>query len=157
MARAEQPAAAASAAAAAIPTKINVSLLLPHKVLENSVPADLVILPGAAGVFGVGPQHQAIIAELKPGVISIYGASGAADTRKDYFVAGGFARVPEGGATLDVSSPEAVPLSEIDRDAVSRELQKLKDQLAAAATDEDRAKAQIGVEVYEALDAALQA
>ncbi len=70
---------------------------------------DMVVAPGAAGDFGVLPNHSLLMALLRPGVIEIW--QGSQVTRR-IFVGGGFAEVnPQGCIVL---AEEAMPVEDID-------------------------------------------
>lgn len=52
-------------------TQLKLNLTTPHTPLYNKKVVDKVILPGAAGEYGVTAGHSPIISELKPGVVSV--------------------------------------------------------------------------------------
>jgi len=112
--------------------------------------ADMVVVPGAEGDFGVLPGHAPFISEVRPGVIDIY-QSGAIETR--IFVARGFAEVNERGCT--VLSGEAYPLEELDKSDVEERKSDAQDQLANADDDDERAAAEAEITLCDAMLAAL--
>lgn len=63
------------------------------------------IVPATSGQMGVLPGHVPSIAELKPGVLSVFDSG----IETKYFVASGFAFVHP-NSVLDVCAVEAVPL-----------------------------------------------
>ena len=51
--------------------KLSFELVAPERLLA-SIDADMVVIPGSEGDFGVLPQHAPLMALLRPGVIAIY-------------------------------------------------------------------------------------
>ncbi len=72
----------------AIPTKLTLNLTAPHVAIFTKKEVDMVIIPGAGGVFGVLPGHVPTISELKPGVLEVTVSPGEVSK---YFVSSGFA------------------------------------------------------------------
>ena len=127
------------------------------------------------GVFGILHNHVPTIAELKPGVVSITETEGA--TPKEYFVSGGFAssaprasrppppslsahppprpRAVDANSVLNISALEAVPVEDLDAEAVKVGLAQYTDAAASAKDDVEKAEAEIGVEVYSAMSFAI--
>lgn len=110
----------------------------------------MVIVPATTGQMGVLPGHVATIAELKPGVLSVHDGSEVAK----YFVSSGFAFVHANSVT-DIVAVEAVPVGQIDPALVQKGLAEFNQKLASAATDLEKAEAQIGIDVHSALNAAV--
>ena len=116
------------------------------EALVISVDADMVVVPGSEGDFGVLAGHAPFISTVRPGVINVYQGDNI-DRRP--FVAGGFAEVNEKGCT--VLSHEALPVDEIDRSRVEARLKAARDDLADADTDEERRRAEDEIAVCEAM------
>ena len=113
--------------AGAVPKKLSFSLLSPHNAILSKADVDMVIIPGADGLFGVLPGHVPIITELKPGVVTVQ-----VDNVVDrYFVSSGFAFVHPDSST-EVCALEAVKISELDADAIRVGLEGAKSSLASA-------------------------
>jgi F-type H+-transporting ATPase subunit epsilon len=107
--------------------------------------AEQVDVPGAEGDFGVLPGHAPFISALRPGVLSI---RNGADLKRS-FVRGGFAEVnPEG---LTVLAETAVPVEDVDREAMADAIKAAEKNVADARDDAARWKA---VEAAEQLKAA---
>lgn len=107
--------------------------------------AEQVDVPGAEGDFGVMPGHAPFISALRPGVLTI---RNGADVKR-FFVSGGFAEVnPEG---LTVLAENAVPVEDVDRDAMADAIKSAEKAVAEAKDDAARWKA---LEVAEQLKAA---
>ncbi len=113
--------------AGAVPKKLSFSLLSPHQSIMSKAEVDMVIIPGADGLFGVLPGHVPIITELKPGVVTVQ----VDNNVERYFVSSGFAFVHPDSST-EVCALEAVKLSELDADAVRSGLEGAKASVASA-------------------------
>jgi F-type H+-transporting ATPase subunit delta len=113
--------------AGSFPKKLNFSLLSPHQSILSKAEVDMVIIPGADGLFGVLPGHVPIITELKPGVVTVQ----VDNTVDRYFVSSGFAFVHPDSST-EVCALEAVKVSELDADAIRVGLEGAKSSLASA-------------------------
>jgi len=68
---------------------IKVSIVTPNKILFETENADLVILPGKVGEFGVLKRHTPLLSALKKGKISIK----ENEASKDFDINGGFVEV----------------------------------------------------------------
>lgn len=110
----------------------------------------MVIIPATTGQMGVLPGHVPAIAELKPGVLSVH--EGNEVTK--YFLSSGFAFI-HANSVADIIAVEAVPLDHIDPSLVQKGLAEFTQKLSLAASDLEKAEAQIGVEVHSALNSAL--
>ena len=130
--------------------KVQFELVSPE-ALVLSVDADMVVVPGAEGDFGVLPRHSRLISSVRPGVINVY-QGGSVDRR--IFVSGGFAEVTPERCT--VLANEAMEISAIDRDAVEAELRDLNDDLSDAATDEEKGRIQSAIVIAQTKLAAAQ-
>ncbi|CAN0908326.1 ATP synthase subunit delta', mitochondrial [Linum grandiflorum] len=135
-----------------IPTKLTVNFVLPYATELSAKEVDMIIVPATSGQMGVLPGHVPTIAELKPGVMSVHEGS---DVTK-YFVSSGFAFI-HGNSVADVIAVEAVPIDRIDPTLVGKGVAEFNQKLGTASTDLEKAEAQIGVDVYSALNSALTA
>ncbi len=110
---------------------------------------DGVILPGVDGYFGLKANHVPIISQLVPGIVELHSGTEV----EKFFISGGFAFVHPNGVA-DICVLEAATLDQIDAAAV-------KSALSAAAgaqgqgDEEDQAASRAAVELYAALDAAM--
>lgn len=59
-----EPAAASSA-------QLVINFCTPHAPIHNKKVVDQVILPGAAGVYGITQGHSPLISQLEPGVVTV--------------------------------------------------------------------------------------
>ncbi|KAL6772071.1 ATP16 [Auxenochlorella protothecoides x Auxenochlorella symbiontica] len=140
---------------ASVPDKLKFNFYIPSAAINQGSSVDLVLLPATTGDFGVMPGHVPTVAELRPGVVSVHNELDKDVTK--YFVSGGFAFI-HADSTTDVCAVEAVPLSDIDSDAVRAGLAEYTGKLASLqgkGDDYELAAAQAGVEVYSALNSAL--
>src|SRR6201991_2908308 len=67
--------------------KVSFRLVMPERELL-ATEADMVVVPGSEGDFGVLPGHAPLVSTVRPGVIEVY-ENGVGTER--IFVAGGFA------------------------------------------------------------------
>jgi F-type H+-transporting ATPase subunit epsilon len=115
--------------------------------------AELVIIPGAAGDFGVLPGHAPLLSTLRPGTIEIRDKSMKVLQR--FFVEGGFAEVtPE---RCSILAEEALPVSQIGRDEAEARLKRAHDALMLATTLGVRTETERDVRAAEAMLAAVDA
>jgi F-type H+-transporting ATPase subunit epsilon len=89
-----------SAATAASSVKLN--FCLPHEKIYDEVYVHSVIIPGAAGEYGVTANHVPYVAQLKPGVFQIYREENTTEPEK-YFVAGGYALTHADSSTVSIN------------------------------------------------------
>ena len=71
---------------------------LPHETIYSDAKVSQVIVPGAAGEYGVTADHVPVVAQLKPGVLQII-HEGSSEVEK-YFVAGGFSITHDNSVTV---------------------------------------------------------
>ena len=137
------------------PDKLKFNFFMPHDTVYRGEQVDLVLMPAITGDFGVMPGHVPTVAELRPGLVTVH--KELDKTVEKYFVSGGFAFVHE-DSTADVCAVEAVPLDDLDPEAIKAGLAEYTSKLAsvqAKGDDYEIAAAQIGVEVYSAMNAAV--
>lgn len=116
---------------------------------------DLALIPAVTGDFGVMPGHVPTMSQLRPGVVSIHKELDK-DIKK-YFVSGGFAFIHK-NSCADICCIEAVEVDQLDPEAVRAGLAEYTSKLGTIqgkGDDYEIAAAQIGVEVYSAMNAAL--
>lgn len=109
----------------------------------------MVIVPAASGLMGILPQHAPTVAQLRPGVVEVH----SGEEKESYFISSGFAFVH--ADRTDVCAIEAVPLQDLDPEAVKKGLADSEAAVSAAKDDVERAEAQIGVDVYMAMQGAI--
>lgn len=124
--------------------KVAFELVAPERLLAK-LEADMVVIPGAEGDFGVLPEHAPLMSLLRPGVISVYLGD---RIDRQLFVDGGFAEVNPQGCT--VLAERAQPLDEITAEAARQELRDAEEDLADAKTDHERERVGRLVEIARA-------
>jgi F0F1-type ATP synthase epsilon subunit len=85
-------------------TSVKLSFNLPHETIYNEAPVYQVIIPGAAGEYGVTANHVPYVAQLKPGVLQIMHEENSTEIEK-YFVAGGYALTHPDSSTVGTPLP----------------------------------------------------
>ena len=106
------------------------------RALLAKIDADMVVMPGAEGDFGVLPEHAPLMSLLRPGVIAVYQGD---QVDQQLFVAGGFAEVNENGCT--VLAERAEPLEEIAPERARQVLKDAEEDLTASRTRRARPRA----------------
>lgn len=106
--------------------KVAFELVSPERVLA-SVQADMVVVPGEDGDFGVLPDHAPLLSLLRPGVISIHQGQ---QVEQRIFVEGGFAEVNPRG--LIVLAEAAAPMAELTLDDARSQLKDAEEDLGYA-------------------------
>ena len=131
--------------------KVQFEIVTPSKLL-TAEEADMVVVPGDDGDFGVLPGHSPLLSSIRPGVIDVH-EDGA--VRNRYFIAGGFAEVdPEKCVVL---ADEATPVAELDKTAAQQRLEAALQALEEAdAEDAAHKLAQAEVVRAEAMVAAAE-
>jgi len=132
--------------------KVQFELVSPERLLIARE-VGMVVVPGAEGDFGVLPEHAPLISTVRPGVIDVYDDGQTVSDR--IFVSGGFAEVT--GERCTVLAEEALPLKEIDRVHVQKDLDDLQRQLGEATDDQARDRLARQIETAEAKLAAVAA
>jgi F-type H+-transporting ATPase subunit epsilon len=94
-------------------------LVSPEKLLFSG-DVEQVDVPGAEGDFGVLAGHAPMVATLRPGILTVHGASG----EQKIVVLGGFAEVSAQGLTVLAEGAEAA--EEIDRSLIATRIAELE-------------------------------
>ncbi len=125
-------------------------LVTPERLLVSEQ-AEMVVMPGGEGDFGVLPGHAPLISTIRPGTLSIHGKGGAV---LGYFVSGGFAEAgPERCALL---AEEAILVGDIDIGKAQARLEEARAALGQTEDDLHRAAAENKIAVAEAMLAAAE-
>ena len=98
-------------------------LVSPERLLLSRQ-VEMVVVPGAEGLFGVLPRHAPLISTLVPGVIDVHEGGSVVER---IFIAGGFAEVTEERCTVLAEGP--VPVADLDPDAAERRIGELREEL----------------------------
>lgn len=132
--------------------KVAFNVVTPARRLAEAS-ADMVVVPGGDGDFGVLPGHAPMMSTVRPGIVNVYEGDKVVDR---YFVAGGFAEVTETG--VSVLAEEAEHVDAIKVDEARARVEKAREAVAAAAAEkagpaEDALKvAEAYLEAAEAVD-----
>ena len=121
--------------------KVKFDLVSPERQLRSE-DADMVVVPGSEGDFGVLPGHAPIISTIRPGVIEVHKGSGAPDR---LFISGGICEVSSDRCTI--LADDAVEVASLDRAALEKRLKDAEEDLADAKIDLDQHKASTAVAV----------
>lgn len=126
--------------------KLAFELVAPERLLA-SIEADMVVIPGADGDFGVLASHAPFMSLLRPGVIRIYQGD---RIDRQVFVAGGTAEINERGCI--VLADNAEPLEEITAERARQRLRDAEEDLADTKdpSEAERERLERAVEVAKA-------
>jgi F-type H+-transporting ATPase subunit epsilon len=124
-------------------------LVSPERLLVSGE-AEQVLVPGAEGDMTVLAHHAPLLTTLRPGLLDIGYASGE---HQRYFIRGGFAEVGPSGLT--VLAETAVDLVELDAGRLAGAIKDAEDDVADAAGDIARDRAQTKLEHLRQVQTAL--
>ncbi len=116
--------------------KVTFELVSPERLLE-ATEADMVVVPGSEGDFGVLPGHVPLISTLRPGVIEVYDGQ---TVRQRIMVTGGFAEVSNDRLTVLVE--EAMPLADVTAAQLDGKVRQAEEAISDAADPLARESAQ---------------
>lgn len=109
--------------------KVRFEVVTPARV-QLAEDADLVVVPGGDGDFGILPGHAPLLSTIRPGVLDVYEGD---KISRSLFVAGGFAEASAEGCTVLVE--EAVPVEDIDASRASERVDKAQQAVTDASED----------------------
>ena len=116
--------------------KVSFRLVMPEREIL-ATEADMVVVPGSEGDFGVLHGHAPLISTVRPGVLEVYQGAKA---EQRFLVAGGFAEVTPERCT--VLAEEAVPFEQVTPDQLAERERAAEVTLSDASTDAEKAAAQ---------------
>ena len=116
--------------------KVAFRLVMPERELVNTE-ADMVVVPGSEGDFGVLHGHAPLISTIRPGVLEVLQGN---KVEQRFLVVGGIAEVTPERCT--VLADEAVPFESVTADQLAEREKLAQESLTDAATDAERAAAQ---------------
>jgi F-type H+-transporting ATPase subunit epsilon len=125
-------------------------LVAPERLIFSGE-VEQVDVPGEEGEFGVLAGHAPFVATLKPGMLRVYGSSGAPQR---IVVRGGFAEV--GPTGLTVLAEQAVAAEEYDPAMIDEAIKDAEEDISDAKSDAVRDKARQRLEQLQTLRAVLQ-
>src|SRR5215510_16209473 len=109
--------------------KVAFRLVMPERELL-ATDADMVVVPGSEGDFGVLHGHAPLISTVRPGVLEVIQGN---KVEKRFMVVGGFAEVTPERCT--VLADEATPLEQVTADQLAERQRAAERDLVDAATD----------------------
>jgi F-type H+-transporting ATPase subunit epsilon len=127
------------------------TLVTPEK-LVFSEEAEMVVVPGAEGDFGVLAQHAPFISIIRPGVVELHRAGGAPPEK--IFISAGYAETH--GAECTILAESAEKLSELTREKADAALLTARKGADYAENEFDKARAGKALAVAEARLAAVK-
>ena len=125
--------------------KFNFRLVMPERELL-ALEADMVVVPGSEGDFGVLHGHAPLISTVRPGVLEVFQGS-KVDQR--FLLVGGFAEVTPDRCT--VLADEALPFETVTPEQLVERERAAEQELADAASDTEKATAQRSLAVAKDL------
>lgn len=128
--------------------KVAFELVSPERLVV-STEVEMVVVPGAEGDFGILPGHAPFISGVRPGVIETYN-KGSVERR--FFVSGGVSEATPERCT--VLSEWAVPAEEFKAEEIEARISRLREDISASESDDERKRPQKELAVAEAILAA---
>jgi F-type H+-transporting ATPase subunit epsilon len=128
---------------------LHFELVSPARLLFSGDVASVTI-PGTEGEMGIFPGHAPILATLKPGVVTVYKDGGGTDR---IFVRGGMVEVNPQGLTL--LAEVAIPMTELNAEAIAKQIKDAEEDAADAKDEEVRRKATENLEHLKAIQASM--
>ncbi len=125
--------------------KVSFRLVMPERELL-ATEADMVVVPGSEGDFGVLPGHAPLISTVRPGVLEVYQGN---KVEQRFLVAGGFAEVTPERCT--VLADEALPFEQVTSEQLAERERAAERDLMDAATDAEKSAAEKGLHIVRDL------
>ena len=110
-----------------------------------------VLIPGAEGDFCVLPGHARVMSLIRPGILEVTTHAGKL---KKYYIRGHFAEVEP--KNLMVLAQQCINVDELDKNHLLQEIRNLEEDVADAADEEQRTKAQFALDRLKELKNALE-
>ncbi|WP_425067890.1 ATP synthase F1 subunit epsilon [Reyranella sp.] len=125
--------------------KVSFRLVMPERELI-ATEADMVVVPGSEGDFGVLPGHAPLISTVRPGVLEVYQGG---KVQQRFLVAGGFAEVTPERCT--VLADEAVPFEQMTVAQLDERERAARSDIADADTPAEKATAEKNLAITQDL------
>jgi len=132
-----------------MPDAFKFELVSPERLLVSG-DVEQVLVPGAEGDMTVLAHHAPLLTTLRPGLLDIGYASGE---HQRYFIRGGFAEI--GPAGLTVLAETAIDLVELDAGQLAQAVEDAEEDVADAAGDIARDRAQTKLDHLRQVQSAL--
>ncbi len=127
----------------------NFELVSPERLLFSEQ-VTAVVVPGSDGYFTVMAHHAPLMSTIRPGVVE---ATLAAGGTKKMFVRGGFVDVA--GTSFTLLAEQAMPVEELNADAIAAQIKDAEEDVADARSDAKREAATLQLNQLKELKAAL--
>ena len=125
--------------------KVSFRLVMPERELVN-VEADMVVVPGTEGDFGVLHGHAPLISTVRPGVLEVIQGN---KVEQRFIVVGGFAEVTPERCT--VLADEATPFDEVTAEQLAERERQAERDITDAGNDVEKAAAEKALAVAKDL------
>ncbi len=125
--------------------KVAFRLVMPEREIL-ATEADMVVVPGSEGDFGVLHGHAPLISTVRPGVLEVIQGN---KVDKRFIVVGGFAEVTPERCT--VLADEAVPFEEVTPDQLAEREREAERDITDATSDTEKAAAEKALAVAKDL------
>jgi len=135
------------------PQMVTLTLTRQDEFILKVTPVKGLQISTVSGELGIRAGMEYKISKLIPGVIAIEKTEGQPTT--NYFTSGGFAHINNDGS-VDINTVECVSLDDVEPAYVDRELAIATEAVKSAKNDKERVVAEVQVQTYEALQAALK-
>lgn len=132
-----------------MPDPFKFELVSPERLLVSDE-VEQVLVPGAEGDMTVLARHAPVLTTLRPGLLDIGYPDGQ---HQRYFIRGGFAEVNPAGLT--VLAETAIDLVDLDADQLSQAIKDAEEDVADAAEDIARDRAQTKLDHLRQIQATL--
>jgi F-type H+-transporting ATPase subunit epsilon len=125
--------------------KVTFRLVMPERELL-ATEADMVVVPGSEGDFGVLHGHAPLISTVRPGVLEVFQGN---KVEQRFLVVGGIAEVTPERCT--VLADEATPFEQVTPEQLADRERLAQEELGDATTDVAKAVAQKNLAVAKDL------
>jgi F-type H+-transporting ATPase subunit epsilon len=125
--------------------KVSFRLVMPERELL-ATEADMVVVPGSEGDFGVLHGHAPLISTVRPGVLEVLQGN---KVEQRFIVVGGIAEVTPERCT--VLADEAMPFEQVTAEQLAQREKDAEEELSDATTDAEKAVAQKNLAVAKDL------
>ncbi|CCU99815.1 unnamed protein product [Malassezia sympodialis ATCC 42132] len=137
--------------AEAVSDKLKLSFVVPHQAFYDNVEVTQVNVPAVTGDLGILSAHVPTVEQIRPGLLEVIESSG---TSKKFFVSSGFATIHPNNR-LTINAIEAYTVDKFSPEAVRQGLADAQRVASGNGSAEEKAAAEIEVEVFTALQHAL--
>lgn len=125
-------------------------MLTGDQTLVDDQEVTQVNVSASSGDLGILASHVPSVEELRPGLLEVIDSAGS----KKWFVSGGFATIHPNNR-LTVNAVEAYSLDQFSPEAVRQGLSEAQRVAGGSGSPEEKAEAEVKVEVFTALQSAL--